>query len=230
MKRSPLSLKQNGGVYDFSDNYESSQYEDEEDSVKNKKLSNFARFMEPFRKNDNKKWYNEDSYYSFDIVNMNNEAKNKNFLYQKPIKFRPKQMNKNNSMYIKRVVHFESKINSFNSNYNENNLNDLSDINSRNKNDLTDYEEKDNNVYDFDAPKSIKDTIDNNNIISTDFVNVSSKESQSKLSSHINNKKNNTDSMNINTAKKTKALSKKNTEKIIYMKKLNTVYNFYHFD
>ena len=263
MKRSPLSLKQNGGVYDFSDNYESSQYEDEEDSVKNKKLSNFARFMEPFRKNDNKKWYNEDSYYSFDIVNMNKNAQNKHLLYQKPLKSNNsnKNINKNNSMYVKRIVPYNIKKKPHSKgdmNFNKMN-NSVIHNNDKYKKDFED------NVYDFDAPKAIKDTSEdifsisnsnsnrNSNINNNgDYVNDTSRENQLTLNSDINtnklnyslsntssiqnnknindnnnndNKNNNLNNNNINPNLSERTKLAKN--KIVYMKKLNTVYNFY---
>ena len=263
MKRSPLSSKQNGGVYDYYDNVDSSQNDDDEVYVKNKKNTNFSRFMEPFQKNENKKWYNEDSYYSFDIVNMNKIAKNKNLLYQKPLKSSNSNKNiNNNSMYVKRVVHYDNKKDPLSDNNNFNVMNDSGiSSNYKFKKDYTDYEDRENNVYDFDAPKAIKDSIDDNfSNSNSDFINDSSRENQFSINSDINTNKlndslsntntnqnnnnnnnnnynnnntnNNNNNNNINLYDKNinQTLSNRNNqnkEKIVYMKKLNTVYNFY---
>ena len=129
------------------------------------------------------------------------------------------------------------------------------------KKDYTDYEDRENNVYDFDAPKAIKDSIDDNfSNSNSDFINDSSRENQFSINSDINTNKlndslsntntnqnnnnnnnnnynnnntnNNNNNNNINLYDKNinQTLSNRNNqnkEKIVYMKKLNTVYNFY---
>ena len=150
LNRSPLSSKQiNNNQYEYSDFYDS--LAEEENNMKKKKNTNYARFMQPFQKKYNKERYNEDSYLSYDVENIN-----KKHLYNKPFKKIniSRQMNKNNSMYLKPVVHYESKKNSF---INESNS---SLSNKKNKNELSDFDEINNNVYDFDAPKSVHDLLD----------------------------------------------------------------------
>ena len=196
----------------------------------------FLRFMKPFQRNENKKWYNEDSYFSFDIVNMNKIPKDKNLLYQKPLGTRPRHMNKNNSMFISKGNIYNKKC-SYKSFFNENYPNNINDINKyKNKNDYTDYDEKENNVYDFDAPKAIKDySIDDSNN-NTEIVNDSARENQFSVNSDINTNKLNdsvsnnnleSDNSNNNNNKNNHTFSKKIGNKMVYMKKLNTVYNFY---
>ena len=242
-KRSPLSIKQNGGAYDNSEKYDTSQMADEEENNKlNKRNTIYSRFMEPFQRNENKKWYNEDSYFSYDIANMNknNISKNKNFLYQKPIKAQnsSKYVNKNNSMYIKRVVHFDNKKNSI---FNNSDFIYDSDFNNyKNRLDYTDYDEKDNNVFDFDAPKAIKDLMEDFSNNNNESVNDSSRENQFSVNSDINtnklnvssnnnnnNAQNNGDNSNVYIKKNNQNFSNRSNKKNVYMKKLNTVYNFY---
>ena len=239
-KRSPLSSKQNGGAFDFSENYDTNQIgdfgEDEEELSNNfnKRNTNYSRFMEPFHRNENQKWYNEDSYYSFDIVNMNKNAKSKHLLYHKPVRLGiNKNMNKNNSMYIKRVVHYDNKKYSL---YLDSDAND-SDNKLKNRFDNLDCEEKENNIFDFDAPRSIKDSIDDLSNNNSEMVNDSSRENQFSINSDIstnklnvsgnNNNQNNGDSSNVNDKNNNQNLSDRNKQKIVYMKKLNSVYNFY---
>ena len=237
-RRSPLSSKQNGGAFDLSDNYDTNQMiEDERNEIYKKRNTNYSRFMEPFQRNDNQKWYNEDSYYSFDIINMKKIAKNNNLLYQKPIKTGTnKNMNKNNSMYIKRVVHYDNKKNSF---ANDSDYMNDSDINNyRNRLDYTDYDAREKNVFDFDAPKAIKDSIDDISSHNTEFINDSSRENQISINSDINTNKlnisennnvqNNGDNSNVYIKKNNnQSISGRGNQKMVYMKKLNTVYNFY---
>ena len=236
-KRSPLISKQNGGAFDLSDNYDTNQMiDDERNEIYNKRNTNYSRFMEPFQRNDNQKWYNEDSYYSFDIINMKKMAKNNNLLYQKPIKTGSnKIMNKNNSMYIKRVVHYDSKKNSI---LNDSDYMNDSDLNNyRNRLDYTDYDAREKNVFDFDAPKAIKDSIDDISNHNSEFINDSSRENQISINSDINTNKlnisennniqNNGDNSNVYIKKNNQSISNRGTHKMIYMKKLNTVYNFY---
>ena len=265
IKGSPISAKQNGGVYNYSYNYDSSQFDEDEDSDKNKMNTNFSRFMEPFQRNNSKKWYNEDSYYSYDIMNMNKMAKNKNLLYQKPLKSSNSNkniLNKNNSMYIKRVVHYDGNIK------NNNNIDVFSDNNNMNdsgissnfkyQKDYTDFDERDNNIHDFDAPKAIKDSIDedssrenqlsvNSDIktykLNDSFSNNNCNSSRSNYNNNTNNTNNtnninnnnnnnninnNNNSLNINKNSPNPSIrNQQNKEKIVYMKKINTVYNFY---
>ena len=253
-KKSPLKRKNNSYYINSSpftsnklnegdvesDNIDTSRIDEDENKMNsNKNFNNnntiFLRFMKPFQRNENKKWYNEDSYFSFDIINMNKIPKNKKLLYQKPLGTRPRHMNKNNSMFI-------SKINMYNKNDShksfcyENNPNNVNYINKyKNKNDYTDYDEKENNVYDFDAPKAIKDfSIDDSN--NTEIINDSARENQFSVNSDINTNKLNdstsnnnleSDNSNNNNNKNNHTLSKKIGNKMVYMKKLNTVYNFY---
>ena len=229
------SYKLNEGDVD-SDNIDTSRIDEDENNMNNNQNFNnnntiFLRFMKPFQRNENKKWYNEDSYFSFDIVNMNKMPKDKNLLYQKPLGTRPRHMNKNNSMFISKGNIYNNK-GSYKSFFYENNPNNINKY--RNKNDHTDYDEKENNVYDFDAPKAIKDySIDDSN--NTEIVNDSARENQFSMNSDINTNKlndslsnNNLESDNSNNNNKNNhTLSKKIGNKMVYMKKLNTVYNFY---
>jgi len=236
MKRSPFSSKQNGAVNDFSDNYDTNNMEYEHKNNFIKKNTNFSRFMAPFQKNENKKWYNEDSYYSYDIININNNAKNNNLLYHKPLRgINNKHLNKNNSMYIKRIVHYDNNKSSFLNDSDYKNDSDYNKYKSRLNN--NDYDEKENNVYDFDAPRAIKDSIDDINNNNSEFISNSERENQLSINSDIstnklndsistNNQKNGNNS-NVYVKKNTQNLSNRNPEKIVYMKKLNTVYNFY---
>jgi len=234
------SNKLNEGDVD-SDNIDTSRIDEDENNMNNNKNFNnnntiFLRFMKPFQRNENKKWYNEDSYFSFDIVNMNKIPKDKNLLYQKPLGTRPRHMNKNNSMFISKGNIYNKKC-SYKSFFNENYPNNINDINKyKNKNDYTDYDEKENNVYDFDAPKAIKDySIDDSNN-NTEIVNDSARENQFSVNSDINTNKLNdsvsnnnleSDNSNNNNNKNNHTFSKKIGNKMVYMKKLNTVYNFY---
>ena len=239
-KRSPLSSKQNGGAFDFSENYDTNQIgdfgEDEEELSNNfnKRNTNYSRFMEPFHRNENQKWYNEDSYYSFDIINMNKNAKSKHLLYHKPLRLGiNKNMNKNNSMYIKRVVHYDNKQYSL---YLDNDAND-SDNKGKNSFDDPDCDEQENNIFDFDAPRSIKDSIEDISNNNSEMIKDSSRENQFSINSDIstnklnvsgnNNIQNNGDSSNLNDKNKNQNLSDRNKQNIIYKKKINSVYNFY---
>ena len=241
-KYSPLSSKQNGGVFKLSENYDTNQigyiFGDEEeisnDNIKRK--TNYLRFMGSFQKNENKKWYNEDSYYSFDIINMNKSARNKNLLYHKPVRAKiDKNMNKNNSMYIKRIIHYDNKkYYNYLDNDNNNSYN-----NHKNRFDYIDCDEKENNIFDFDAPKAIKDSFDviSNNSNNSEIVNDSSRENQFSINSDIstnklnvsvnNNIQNNADNSNVYNKNNNQSLSNRNPKKFVYMKKLNTVYNLY---
>lgn len=252
-KKSPLKRKNNSYYINSSpftsnklndedldsDNIDTSRIDEDENNLNKNKSSNntiFSRFMKPFQRNEYKKWYNEDSYFSFDIVNMNKISRDKNLLYQKPLGTRPRHMNKNNSMYINKGNLYNKK-GIHKTFFYENNPNNITDINKyRNKNDYTDYDEKENNVYDFDAPKAIKDySIDDSN--NTEIVNDSARENQfsmnsdintNKLNDSINNNNLESDNSNSNNSNKNKqSLSKKISKKMVYMKKLNTVYNFY---
>ena len=231
-KKVPLSYKQNGGTNYYSENYDTNQLDEEDDY--NKKNSNYARFMEPFQGNGHNNWYNEDSYLSFDIVNMNKFAKNKKLLYRKPLKgVNEKNMNKNNSMYIKRVVHYDNKNYSY--------FNDSDYISNNNKYkkrlDYTDYDEKEKNIFDFDAPKAVKDINDDSSNNTSEFIYDSSRENQTSINSDINTNKLNVsqsnnsqrsgNNSNIYVKKNSQCISNRGSKKGIYMKKLNTVYNFY---
>ena len=238
VKHSPISSKQNGGLLDFSENFDTRQMEDfgeEEEEFSNnfnKRNTNYSRFIEPFQRNENK-WYNEDSYYSYDIVNMNKYAKNKNLLYHKPVRAGINTIiNKNNSMYIKRIVHYDNKKYSLNL---DSDVND-SENNLKNRFDNSDNA-KENNIFDFDAPKSIKDSIDDINKNNREMVNDSPRKNQFSVKSDAstnklnlsgnNNIQNFGDSSIDHVKNHNDNLSNRNAQKIVYMKKLNTVYNFY---
>ena len=233
-KKIPLNAKQNGGSYYYSENYDTSQLDEEDEYIK--KNNNYARFMEPFQRNENNNWYNEDSYLSFDIVNMNEAAKNKKLLYRKPIKaVNDKNMNKNNSMYIKRVVHYDNKDYSY---FNDSDYSSSNDNKYKNRLDYIDYDEKEKNVFDFDAPRAIKDSMDEvNNNNDSDFIYDSSRENQTSINSDINSNKFNSSQTNnsqrsgnnskVYIKKNSKCISNRDNKKGVYMKKLNTVFNFY---
>ena len=215
LNRSPLSSKQiNNNQYEYSDFYDSQA--EEENNIK--KNTNYARFMQPFGKKYNKGGYNEDSYLSYDIENMN-----KKHLYNKPFKKVniSRQMNKNNSMYLKPVVHYENKKNSF---FNESNS---SFWNKKNKNEFSDYDEINNNVYDFDAPKSVHDLLDDK-FSSTSSINMNESARDNKFSTNtaLQSDRSKKDNLNININQN---LSFRDEEKpkMVYSKKLNTMYNFY---
>ena len=238
---SPLTSKQINYEGSDSDNIETSRIEDEEDIndndydndydklYYNKKNTIYSRFMKPFERNE-KKWYRKDSFFSFDIDEMKKFSKNRNLSFYNKLKNKTKQMNKNNSMYIKRVVHYNNKRNSF---INENNENDLNELNnSKNKN-VYNFEEKEYNINDFDAPKAIKETTEDYN--NSELINDSSKENQFSINSDLNTNKLNdsssnqidSDNYNCDNKKYNQTISNNNAQKYVYMKKLNTVYNFY---
>ena len=232
-KRSPISSKQNGASFYYSEKYNTSQLIDENNN--NKKYTNFSKFMEPFQRNENRNWYNENSYLSFDITNINKISNNKKLLYRKPLKaMNNKNMNKNNSMYIKRVVHYDNN----NSYFNDSDYINESDINNyKNRLDYTDYERKENNIFDFDAPQAIKDSIDDISNNTSDFIYDSSRENQNSINTNINTNKLNVsqsyisqksgNSSKVYVKKNNQCLSNRSNQKPVYIKKLNTVYNFY---
>ena len=226
LNRSPFSSKQinntNNMPYDYSDNYESQPEEEYNSNINNnikkkKPTTNYSRFMQTFEQRDKRLYPNEDSYLSYDIENTN-----KKHLYKKPLKNISNHINKNNSMYIKRVVHYENKKDSF---FNESND---SFSHKRTKNDFSDYDEINNNVYDFDAPKSINDFLDDKfSSNSSIYMNESSRDNKFSINSEFPTDRSKKDELNLNNNNKNN-LSFKNEEKPkIYTKKLNTMYNFY---
>ena len=174
--------------------------------------------MQPFEKKYNKKGYNEDSYLSYNAENMN-----KKHLYNKPFKKIniSRQMNKNNSMYLKPVVHYENKKNSF---LNESNS---SFSNKKIKNEFSDYDEINNNVYDFDAPKSVHDLLDDK-FSSTNSINMNKSARDNKFGTNtvLQSDRSKKDNLNINT-KQNLSFRDEEKPKMVYSKKLNTMYNFY---
>ena len=202
MNRSPYSSKAvYNNPYEYSDFYESQT--DEENINKMNKNTNYSRFMRPFEQNDRKRIHKEDSYLSYDLDNMNKRYLNNNSL-EKDISER--FINKNNSMYIKQIVHYENKKNSFS--------NESSDSFSNKKN--TGFYSFNNNVYDFDAPKSINDFFDDKfSSNSSIYMNDSSRE----------NKYNN-NALQSERIKKD-FIYNKNNQTAVYTKKLSTMYNFY---
>ena len=211
LNRSPLSSKQINNIpYDYSDYYES-QGEDEYNNYK-KKITNYSRFMQPFEQKEKGVWHKEDNYLSYDIENLN-----KKHLYKKPIQNISNQMNKNknNSMYIKRVVHYD---NNKNSSYDESN-------DSLSNKHYSYYDEINNNVFDFDAPKSINDFIDDKFSSNSSInMNESSRYNKYSINSNFPTDRSRKDEINL----KKQNLSFKEEEKPkIYTKKLNTMYNFY---
>ena len=213
MNRSPFVSKDiYNNPYEYSDSFESQN----EEKINNKmnKNTNYHRFMKPFEEKGRKGWHNEDSYLSYDIENVHRKP-----LYNKP--YEPnsfsKPMNKNNSMYIKQIVHYDNKKNSF--------FSDSYDSFSNKKN--TDFNEINNNVYDFDAPKSIHDFLDdklsNNSSI---YINDSTRDNKFNTNSGFHSDRNKNDAFNKNN----QALSFREEEekpKMVYTKKLSTMYNFY---
>jgi hypothetical protein len=206
LNHSPLSSKQINSIpYDYSDYYES-QPEDEYKNSKNK-ITNYSRFMQPFTQKEKILWNKEDGYLSFDIENLN-----KKNLYKKPIQNISNQMNKNknNSMYIKQIVHYDNKKNSF--------FNDSDDSFLNKKN--TSYNEINNNVYDFDAPKSIHDFLDdklsNNSSI---YANDSSRENKFNTNSGFHSERNKNDAFN-NKNNQVLSFREEEKPKMVYTKKI----------
>ena len=217
MNRSPYSSKQikNKNIsYEYSENYESQP--EEENINKAKKNTNYLRFMKPFENKDKNRWYNEDSYLSYDLKNIN-----KNDLNKKPFKkdYYPVH-NKNNSMYIKQIVHYENKRNSF---FNESN-NSFSD--KKNKNEFSDYDDINNNVYDFDAPKSINDFMDDK-FSSNSSISMNESSRENKFSVNCGLQSNRKQKDDIHNNNQTLSFREEDKPKIVYQKKLNTMYNFY---
>ena len=211
LNRSPLSSKQINSIpYDYSDYYES-QPEDEYKNSKNK-ITNYSRFMQPFTQKEKILWNKEDGYLSFDIENLN-----KKNLYKKPIQNISNQMNKNknNSMYIKRVVRYD---NNKNSSYDESN-------DSLSNKQYSNYDEINNNVFDFDAPKSINDFMDDKFSSNSSInMNESLRDNKFSINSDFPTDRSKKDEINLNKQN----MSFKEEEKPkIYTKKLNTMYNFY---
>ena len=215
LNRSPLSSKQINNIpYDYSDYYESQAEQEYNKNNNNKKqITNYSRFMQPFEQKEKKIWNKEDSYLSYDIENIN-----KKHLYKKPVQNISSQMNKNenNSMYIKRIVHYD---NNKNTSYEESN-------DSLTNRQYSNYEEINNNVFDFDAPKSINDFIDDK--FSSNYsinMNESSRDNKFSINSDFPTDRSKKDEINLNTKQN---MSFKEEEKPkIYTKKLNTMYNFY---
>ena len=214
MKRSPFASKQM-----INNKYENSDlYEDENDEniiINNiKPKTNYSRFMQPFNKRPIKQLYNEESFLSY-----NPEKSNANLLYKKPIdnnnSFR--NINKNNSMYVKQIVPYESKKNSM---FNESNDSLFNE--KKNKNEFSELEIE-NNVYNFDAPKSINDYFDDKYSSNSSFHMIDSNQGRNtEFQSDRYKKKKIGKNQEQN-------LSFRQEEKsnIIYTKKLNTMQNFY---
>ena len=213
MNRSPFVSKDiYSNPYEYSDSFESQG--EEKNTNKFNKNSNYHRFMKPFEEKGRKGWHNDDSYLSYDIENINRKP-----LYNKPYEKNSfsKQMNKNNSMYIKQIVHYDNKKNSF--------FNDSDDSFLNKKN--TSYNEINNNVYDFDAPKSIHDFLDdklsNNSSI---YANDSSRENKFNTNSGFHSERNKNDAFN-NKNNQVLSFREEEKPKMVYTKKLSTMYNFY---
>ena len=100
---------------------------------------------------------------------------------------------------------------------------------TKKKIDNTDYNGKDNNVFDFDAPKAIKDSIDDISNSNSEFISNSERENQFSVNSDIstnklndstsnhnnNNNLNNGNNSNVYVKKNSQNLSNRNPEKII---------------
>ena len=210
MNRSPYSAKQINQIpYDYSDFYESQN--EEESYNKNNKNTNYSRFMQPFEPKKRTSWFNEDSYLSYDLEKQNiktiqNRFKNNTFV---------KHNNKSNSMYIKQIVPYENKKNSF--------LNDSDSFSHKNN---TDFIEKNRNVNDFDAPKSVNDFLEDKfSSNSSLYMNETSRDNKISFNSDFPSERNKKDLINKNN----QALSFREEEKpkMIYSKKLSTMHNFY---
>ena len=213
MNRSPYSSKDiYNKPYECSDFYDSQTEEEDKNKMNNN--TNYSRFMRTFEQNDRKKWHNDDSYLSYDMDNMNKKYLNKNPL-ERDINTR--FINKNNSMYIKQIVHYENKQNSFS--------NENSDSFSYKKN--TDFYSINNNVYDFDAPKSINDFLDDKfSSNSSIYMSDSSRDNKFSINRDFKSDRLKNDFSN-NQNYQTLSFREDEKPKMVYTKKLSTMYNFY---